>query len=96
MLRCCPRLFPRTIRLLGNAISKPRVCAVIDTDKKGRVLVAPVEKRTTKTIILDMIMNDKSVISVLGLTVPKFMKWTDILLMLPIYLIMIWQKLNIF
>lgn len=37
----------------GNAISKPRVCAVIDTDKKGRVLVAPVEKRTTKTIILD-------------------------------------------
>lgn len=37
----------------GNGISKPRLCAVIDKDSKGRVCVAPIVKRTIKTVILD-------------------------------------------
>lgn len=48
-----PDLIMTNDKHFGNAISKPRVCAVIDTDNKGRVLVAPVVKRTTKAIILD-------------------------------------------
>ena len=36
----------------GNE-SKPRACVVIDRDNKDRVYVAPLEKRTTKNIILD-------------------------------------------
>ena len=37
----------------GNSISKPRLGVVIDADKKNRVLVAPVNQRTTKAIVLD-------------------------------------------
>lgn len=37
----------------GNKMSKPRLCAVIDADNKGHVYIAPVIKRTTKSIILD-------------------------------------------
>ena len=37
----------------GNPISKPRACVVIDFDTKGRVLVSPIEKRTSQSVILD-------------------------------------------
>ena len=40
-------------KFFGNKISKPRGCVVIDEDNKDRILVSPMEKRTTKTIILD-------------------------------------------
>lgn len=37
----------------GQKMSKPRLCAVIDADSKGRVYVAPIVHRTSKAIILD-------------------------------------------
>lgn len=37
----------------GNNISKPRLCVVTAKDTKGRLLVAPVLKKISKTIVLD-------------------------------------------
>ena len=48
-----PDLIVTDDKCFGDPISKPRLCAVIDADKKGRVYVAPVVERTTKSIILD-------------------------------------------
>lgn len=52
-----PELIITDDKKFGDGISKPRLCTVIDTDDKGRVLVVPVVKRTVNTIILD---NDHS------------------------------------
>ncbi len=46
----------------GNKISKPRACVVVDRDDKGRLLVSPVEPRTTKVFVLDK-MIDRQVIN---------------------------------
>ncbi|MBO5027150.1 MAG: hypothetical protein J6C23_02665 [Clostridia bacterium] len=37
----------------GNGIDKPRLGVVIDTDSRGRLLVASVNHRTSKAVILD-------------------------------------------
>ncbi len=37
----------------GNSIDKPRLGIVIDTDSRGRLLVASVNHRTSKAVILD-------------------------------------------
>lgn len=37
----------------GNGIDKPRLGVVIDTDNRGRLLVASVNHRTSKAVILD-------------------------------------------
>lgn len=48
-----PRLIVTDDKHFGNGISKPRMCVVIKEDKKGRLLVVPIYKRTTKTMLLD-------------------------------------------
>ena len=48
-----PAVIVTNDRFLGNKISKPRGCVVIDEDSKDRILVSPMEKRTSKCIILD-------------------------------------------
>ncbi len=48
-----PDIIVTNDKYFGNKISKPRGCIVIDEDNKDRILVSPLEKRTTKTIILD-------------------------------------------
>lgn len=48
-----PDLIVTDDKCFGDPISKPRLCVVIDADNKGRVFVAPVVERTTKSIILD-------------------------------------------
>lgn len=48
-----PTLIVTNDRHFGNPIDKPRACVTIDRDSKGRVLVTPVTKRTSKVIILD-------------------------------------------
>ena len=37
----------------GNKISKPRAYVVIDEDPKNRLLVSPIEKRSSNCIILN-------------------------------------------
>ena len=37
----------------GNGIDKPRLCVSVGVDSKGRLLVAPINKRDISTIILD-------------------------------------------
>lgn len=37
----------------GNKISKPRGCVVVGKDNKNRLIVCPVHKRTTKSLVLD-------------------------------------------
>lgn len=48
-----PHLVVTDDKFFGNGISKPRLCVAVTEDKKERVLLAPVVKRTTKTMILD-------------------------------------------
>lgn len=48
-----PELIVTDDKVFGNGISKPRLCAVIDEDKYGRLYVAPIMERTSKSIILD-------------------------------------------
>ena len=48
-----PTLIVTNDKHFGNSIDKPRACVTIDKDSKGRVLVTPVTKRTSKIIILD-------------------------------------------
>ena len=36
-----------------NGISKPRICIVVATDEKGKVLAVPLNKRTTRSVVLD-------------------------------------------
>ncbi|MCM1305888.1 MAG: hypothetical protein NC037_00290 [Bacteroides sp.] len=48
-----PRLVVTDDKVFGNQIHKPRLCAVIDEDKSGKLFVAPIVGRTTKAIILD-------------------------------------------
>ncbi len=40
-------------KYFGNGIDKPRLGVVIDTDNRGRLLVASVNHRTSKAVILD-------------------------------------------
>ncbi len=37
----------------GDNISKPRLCIVTAKDNKGRVFVAPIQHKSTKSIVLD-------------------------------------------
>lgn len=37
----------------GNEMSKPRLCIVTAKDNKGRVFVAPIQHKSTKSIVLD-------------------------------------------
>lgn len=37
----------------GNKMSKPRACVVTSKDNKGRLFVAPIYDKTTKTVVLD-------------------------------------------
>ena len=48
-----PRFVVTDDKLFGNKISKPRLCVAVTEDSKLRVMLAPVVKRTTKTMILD-------------------------------------------
>ena len=48
-----PRFVVTDDKLFGNGISKPRLCVAITEDSKQRVMLAPVVKRTAKTMILD-------------------------------------------
>lgn len=48
-----PRFVVTDDRLFGNGISKPRLCVAITEDSKQRVMLVPVVKRTTKSMILD-------------------------------------------
>ena len=48
-----PTLIVTDDKRFGNEISKPRVAVVVKQDYKGRLLVAPVNRRDIKTIILD-------------------------------------------
>jgi len=52
-----PSIVVTNDKFFGNKLSKPRGCVVIDEDNKDRILVSPLEKRTSKSIILD---NDTS------------------------------------
>lgn len=57
----------------GNNISKPRVCVVTAKDNKGRLFVAPVYKKTSKTIVLD-----KQIDRQISKTSEGHNKWIDI------------------
>ena len=48
-----PRFVVTDDKLFGNGISKHRLCVAITEDSKQRVMLAPVVKRTAKTMILD-------------------------------------------
>ena len=48
-----PRLIITDDKHFSCGMSKPRMCVAVQEDNKGRVLVAPLYKRTTKTMILD-------------------------------------------
>lgn len=48
-----PRFVVTDDKFFGNGISKPRLCVAVLEDSKQRVMLAPVVKRTTKTMILD-------------------------------------------
>ena len=48
-----PRFVVTDDKFFGNKISKPRLCVAVTEDSKLRVMLAPVVKRTTKTMILD-------------------------------------------
>ena len=45
-----PRFVVTDDKLFGNKISKPRLCVAVTEDSKLRVMLAPVVKRTTKTM----------------------------------------------
>ena len=48
-----PRFVVTDDKFFGNGISKPRLCVAVLEDSKQRVMLAPVVKRTSKTMILD-------------------------------------------
>ena len=48
-----PRLIVTDDKRFGNHISKARLCVAIKEDQKGRIMVAPLYRRTSRTIILD-------------------------------------------
>jgi len=48
-----PRLIITDDSRFGNSISKPRLCVAYGEDSKGRIRVFTIEKRTSKSIILD-------------------------------------------
>ena len=48
-----PRLIVTDDKHFGNSISKPRLCIAYGTDKKGRIKVYSIEKRSSNIIILD-------------------------------------------
>ena len=48
-----PRFVVTDDKIFGNKINKPRLCVAVTEDSKQRVMLAPVAKRTTKTMILD-------------------------------------------
>lgn len=52
-----PQLIITNDRHFGNKIEKPRACVVFDKDAKGRLLVSPIEHRTSKAIILNKNMD---------------------------------------
>lgn len=52
-----PTLIMTDDKHFGNGMSKPRIGVVIATDEKNRLLVAPLNKRTTQAIILDNQIN---------------------------------------
>lgn len=60
-------------RDFGNNISKPRLCVVTAKDNKGRLFVAPVYKKTSKTIVLD-----KQIDRQISKTSEGHNKWIDI------------------
>lgn len=48
-----PTLIVTSDKHFGNAVAKPRLCVSVGVDSKGRLLVAPINKRDVSTIILD-------------------------------------------
>ena len=48
-----PRFVVADDKIFGNGISKPRLCVAVTEDDKQRVMLAPVVKRTAKTMLLD-------------------------------------------
>ena len=48
-----PRFVVTDDKFFGNGISKPRLCVAVTEDDKQRVMLAPVVKRTAKTMLLD-------------------------------------------
>ena len=52
-----PTLIVTDDKRFGNPISKPRLCVAYKTDSKNRVIVRPLNKRTTESIILNNNIN---------------------------------------
>lgn len=48
-----PKLIVTDDKHFGNGISKPRLCVAVKEDQKGRIMVAPLYKRTSRTVIMD-------------------------------------------
>lgn len=48
-----PRIIVTNDKHFGNTQSKPRMCVAIKEDDKGRILAAPMHKRTTNIIVFD-------------------------------------------
>lgn len=48
-----PKIIITDDKFFGNPISKPRLCVAVLEDNKKRVLLVPIVKRSTKTIVLD-------------------------------------------
>ncbi|MBQ2710798.1 MAG: hypothetical protein IJF66_02510 [Clostridia bacterium] len=48
-----PTLIITDDKHFGNSISKPRLCVAYGIDDKNRIRVFPIQKRTSKAVILD-------------------------------------------
>ena len=69
-----PQMIVTNDKHFGNSISKPRGCVVIDSDERGRLLVSPVEHRTTELLVLSKDLGRQ-----FGSTGRKYMKQSILL-----------------